>query len=67
MFDECFAALDGRDGNTTRMSLTSSLSRALSIKTRTATVVSYGAKKGKDGAPGKSEAMQRVAVTLRQK
>ena len=48
------------------MSLTSTLSRALSIKTRTASVVSY-AKKGKEAGPGKSEAMQRVAVTLRQK
>ena len=48
------------------MSLTSTLSRALSIKTRTASVVSY-AKKGKDAGAGKSEAMQRVAVTLRQK
>ena len=66
MFNECFKDLDGRDGNTSRMSLTSTLSRALSIKTRTASVVSY-AKKGKDTGAGKSEAMQRVAVTLRQK
>ena len=67
MFDECFKALDGRDGNTTRMSLTSSLSRALSIKTRTASVVTYGGQKKGKGETGKSEAMQRVAVTLRQK
>ena len=46
VFDECFQALDGRDGqNTGRMSLTSSLSRALSIKARTASVVAYGQRK----------------------
>ena len=56
VFNECFKDLDGRDGNTSRMSLTSTLSRALSIKTRTASVVSY-AKKGKEAGPGKSEAM----------
>ena len=52
VFDECFQALDGRDGaNTSRMSLTSSLSRALSIKARTASVVAYGRRKSsKTGA-----------------
>ena len=49
------------------MSLSSSISRALSIKTRTASVISYANKGGKGAEPGKSEAMQRVAVTLRQK
>ena len=49
------------------MSLTSTLSRALSIKTRTASLVSYTSKKtvAGGGANGKSDAMQRVAVTLR--
>ena len=65
MFNECFSHLDGRDGNTARMSLTSTLSRALSIKTRTASIISYGGRKTKVGESGKTEAMKRVAVTLR--
>ena len=65
MFDECFSNLDGRAGNDSRMSLTSTLSRALSIKTRQASVISYGGIKTRVGEAGKTEAMKRVAVTLR--
>ena len=68
-FDDCFQALDGRDGQASgRMSLTSTLSRALSIKSRTTSLVSYTSKKTvAGGKAGNSDAMQRVAVTLRQK
>ena len=55
MFDECFKSLDGRDACSSRVSLNSSISRALSIKTKTASVVTYGQQSGK--GPGKSDAM----------
>ena len=69
MFDQCFKNLDGRgDANSsTRLSIKSGLSRTLSIKSRSTTMMmmrrgTQNTTKSKGG-----EAMQRVAVTLRQK
>jgi len=77
LFNECFQMMDGRDGQSNYgrgMSIKSKLSRNLSIKSKLNTMVTYGRSSGKmsggqndEKEAGKANAMQRVAVTLRQK
>jgi len=77
-FDDCFNAMDGRDDKSQgrTMSIKSRISRALTIKSKTSTVVKYRKASEKsdphkssrvDEKSGRADAMQRVAITLRQK
>jgi hypothetical protein len=71
LFNEFFRALDGRSELSSNMgtSIKSRLSRGLSIKTKSNTTVSYR-KSSTNQAPKNKQnpnAIQRVAVTLRQK